>query len=168
MKFKIFSLSLLCFFVFASVPSYSADRSDLIRGYLDHSGVTKGLRGMFDIQAEMTIKNLSRKHNLSKEFQKDFREVWNDVMVDDFWASGGFFDMLKPIFNDFTTEELKEITNFYKSPVGKKMANLTLEMQSFIKGLMPRWEQRIAHIILPEMLKRLEEKGWDKDGNRIK
>jgi len=89
-------------------------------------------------------------------------------MIDDFWASGGFFDMLMPLFNDFSTNDLKELIRFYQSPVGKKLANLTQEMQNYIGGLMPQWEKRISIVILPDMLARLKKRGWDKNGNKIK
>ena len=162
------TLFLFILFIIISAPAYSADRSDLIRQYLDQSGMIKGLRGMIDMQAEFTMKNIARKHNLSPAFQKDFREVWNNVMIDDFWSTGGFFDMLKPMFNDFTDNDLKEIVRFYKSPAGEKIAKLTQEMQNYLRAIMPKWEQRISNVILPEMLERLEKRGWDKDGNKIK
>lgn len=161
------TLFLAILFVLISAPVYSADRSDLIRQYLDQSGMIKGLRGMFDMQAELTMKNMARNHNLSEAFQKDFREVWSNVMIDDFWSTGGFFDMLTPMFNEFTDNDLKEIVRFYKSPAGRKIANLTQEMQSYIRSIMPEWEQRISNVILPEMLECLEKRGWDKDGNKI-
>ena len=165
MKYRIAVISFLIFFL--SAPVYSLDRSDYIRQYLDSSGMIKGLRGMFDMQAEFTLKNISRKHNLSDAFQKDFREVWNEVMLDDFWSSGGFFDMLKPLFNDLTNGDLKNVVKFYKSPVGKKIASLTQEMQDYINTVMPQWEQRISNVILPEMIHQLEKRGWDQNGNKI-
>ena len=159
----------LALLIVLTTASYSyADRSDYIRQYLDSSGVIKGLGGMFDIQAEITLKNLSRKHNLSNAFKKDFREVWNEVMMGDFWSNGGFFDMMKPMFDGFSTQELKALLKFYQSPVGRKMAKLTQEMQGYISSIMPAWEQRISEKILPEMLKSLEDRGWDHNGNRIR
>lgn len=166
MKYKYIAI-IIIITAFTS-NAYSIDRSDYIRQYLDYSGVTKSLRSIVDMQAEITLRNISRKHNLSNAFKEDFKDVWNDVMVEDFWSPGGFLDMLMPVFDNFTISELKEIIKFYKSPVGRKLSNLTLEMQNYIRSIMPKWEQRTSKIILPKMIKELEKRGWDQEGNRIK
>lgn len=54
-KLAIFSFIL----ILVSVPAYSSDRSDLIREYLDAIGMIKGLRGMYDMQAGITLKTIS-------------------------------------------------------------------------------------------------------------
>jgi hypothetical protein len=76
--------------------------------------------------------------------------------------------MFKPMFDGLTNNDLLEIVNFYKSPVGKKLASLTQEIPGFIHTIMPKWEQRISNVILPEMINRLEKRGWNKDGKRIR
>ncbi len=166
MKKQIFLFTILLTIIL-SVPAYSVDRSDLIRQYLEYSGVVKGMKGIIDIQAQISLKNLGQKYNLSEEFKKDFKDVWIDVIINDFWAPGGIFDTLNPIFNDFTESELIELLEFYKSPVGKKFSKLAQNMQEYLQPLIPKMEQRISNKLLPEMLKRLEKRGWDRNGNRI-
>ena len=165
---KNIKCTLALLIVLTAASNSYADRSDYIRQYLDSSGFIKGLSGMFDVQAEMTLKNINRKHNISKEFKKDFRDVWNDVMIEDFWSTGGFFDLLKPMFDNFSNQELRELVRFYQSPVGRKMAKLTYELPSYIRSMMPAWEKRISKKILPEMLKKLEDRGWDHNAKRIR
>ena len=147
----------------------NADRSDYIRQYLESSGLMKGLEGMTEAQARVTLFNMFREHEPSENYKKDFEEVWKDLMREDFSSTGGLFDLMKPMFSDLTDQDLEQIAYFYKTPAGAKLAKINHGMGVYINSIMmPSWRKRIEQTLIPEMLRRLELKGWDHNGERVK
>lgn len=147
---------------------FSEDRSDLIRQYLDKSGIINALKKTWAIQTEITAVNLTNNHNLSSKFIADFKEVWMDVNLYDLWAHGGLFDMMKPMFDSLTNDDLQQIIKFYESPPGSKMADIANHLDVYLADSMKLMQQRIQNVLLPEIIERLEVRGWDKNGKRIR
>ena len=144
-----------------------ADRSDLMKQYLEYSGTFKNLIEMYKFQAEQSANNLNKSRSLSKKFIDDYLTTFTEVMIEDFWNTGGLFDMIKPMFNSLSNQELEKIVLFYKTTEGKKMAKISENAQSHIETSLPKWENRVRKFILPVMIERLQEKGWDQNGKRI-
>ena len=84
---------------------------------------------------------------MEKEFGEklgeDFTKFWNDFMAElDF---GALMDQMAPLYAKyFTLEELREIRDFQKSPVGRKSIRIMPEMMQDIMPLAMEWGKEMG------------------------
>lgn len=88
-------------------------------------------------------------------------EAYFDELIKEFNQDGSFdelVDMLAPIYKERLTEEdLKGIIAFYKSPVGKKLAEKTPEITSESMMVGQQWGMKIGQ----QIMMKLEEKNQE-------
>ena len=86
--------------------------------------------------------------------------VWQEVTDEfrqEFARSGGFSELLIPIYSKyFTREELKELITFYESPTGRKLTNAlpSIVRESFDAG------QEKGRQVIKQLQERFKNRGY--------
>ncbi|MCI4670741.1 MAG: DUF2059 domain-containing protein [Bacteroidia bacterium] len=85
-------------------------------------------------------------------------EVWDELQVEFEKASiDELISMLVPVYQKHLTEaDLDQIIKFYDSPVGKKMAKATPDIQKESMAVGQQWGMKIGEIVA----KKLADKGY--------
>ena len=76
-------------------------------------------------------------------------------------AAGSLYELIYPIYAaKFTTQELREILAFYKTPVGKKVTKELpqITQEAMIKGQV--WGQSLVPKLQSHIKTRLEKEGF--------
>ena len=143
MKKRLFSIALCLTFILSatSVSAQDAAYREALSKMLEASGAMTTVIGMM-------------KHtysNVPDEFWKNFEEQLSEK------ANTQFLDIYVSIYHRYLTiSDLKKITAFYESPVGKKLAESTPVMtaEAMEAG------QQIGMGIAKEIMANLKEKGY--------
>lgn len=150
MKKGLFSI-VLCLTILLSATSVSAQedayRKALVE-MLDASGSMVAIKTMVPQMIALMQRTYS---NVPEDFWKAFGDKLNER------AYAQFIDIYVPIYKrQLTLEELKKITAFYKSPVGKKLAAATPVMtaEAMTAG------QQLGQQIAQEIVAKLSEEGY--------
>lgn len=138
MRNFIFSLGfLLASISFTATASaeIDAEKKAVINEFIEISNANKTASLMADEIVKMTIEQQRRSNpNVPDKFLKVVEEETKATFEEAF-QSGSFTEMLYPVYDKhFTTEELKDIITFYKTPTGAKtLLVMPAMMQESIK-----------------------------------
>lgn len=151
--------SLLTFFVviFMSLPVFAQDTSSSHYKAAEEMLISMNLPTMLDQSIESMIDAQTRHNPMMAAFEDIFRTFFHNHMS---WKN------LKDVYvqmymDEFTENELREITAFYQSEVGQKAVNVApLLMQ---KGMMIGEE--IVTENLPELERMLDKRMMELEGN---
>ena len=107
-----------------TTPSYaeiSAEKKELVREFLEMSGVKQTAVVMADGMFNLFATDFKKKNpNASQKTLNIIKEEIS-AYYDEAFASDSYYNILYPIYDKhFTSEELVDIMNFYKTPTGKK------------------------------------------------
>lgn len=150
MKKRLFSIA-LCLTFILSATSVSAQDSayrEALSKMLEASGAMTTVKSMVPQMIGMMKHTYS---NVPDEFWKSFEEQLSEK------ANTQFLDIYVSIYHRYLTiSDLKKITAFYESPVGKKLAESTPVMtaEAMEAG------QQIGMGIAKEIMANLKEKGY--------
>lgn len=136
----------------------AAEAEDAVMELLAVSGITDIMPLMVQ-SINQTLAPLLRKANpgLSDSEFETVQAVMNEVYAEEMPAMLLAF---VPVYtNHFTVAELKEITRFYKTPVGQKSVRLMPQLiqQGMVVG--QKWAQDNIPLFLQKMKERAGEKG---------
>lgn len=153
MKKGLFSIA-LCLTLLLSATSASAQDNTYrkaLNEMLEASGSLSAIKSMVPQMISMMQRTYS---NVPDDFWKTFGEVMTKK------ADTRFLDIYVPIYQRYLTlDDLKKITAFYQSPVGKKLAKATPVMTAEAMEAGQQLGQEIAQ----EIVERLTEEGYIKE-----
>jgi hypothetical protein bfra3_22875 len=150
MKKRLFSIALCLTFILSatSVSAQDAAYREALSEMLEASGAMTTVKSMVPQMIGMMKHTYS---NVPDEFWKSFEEQLSEK------ANTQFLDIYVSIYHRYLTiSDLKKITAFYESPVGKKLAESTPVMtaEAMEAG------QQIGMGIAKEIMANLKEKGY--------
>ncbi len=94
------------------------------------------------------------------EVERDYELVAKQVLDDATDMFGELAELLAGIYaSNFTTSELRELTAFYRSPIGQRLADRhpAITQQSMVAG--QAWGQRLGERTAPKIIEELRKKG---------
>ncbi|TGK15189.1 DUF2059 domain-containing protein [Leptospira fluminis] len=133
--------SWIVFSLFITVPLFSEDmKKEEIRRLLISSGSEK--MGVL-VVGQMISRFKQLMPQIPEEFWEDFRkELHGEDMV----------ELIVPIYDKyFTIEEIREITAFYNSPVGKKLLEKNPQITQESMQVGEIWGKKIAEKVLQKL-----------------
>ena len=150
MKKRLCSIALCLTFILSatSVSAQDAAYREALSKMLEASGAMTTVKSMVPQMIGMMKHTYS---NVPDEFWKNFEEQLSEK------ANTQFLDIYVSIYHRYLTiSDLKKITAFYESPVGKKLAESTPVMtaEAMEAG------QQIGMGIAKEIMANLKEKGY--------
>lgn len=155
MRKTIFSIALCMVFLMSAVSVSAQEKESeykkVLTEMLETSGALTAVRNMVPQMIEMMKRSYS---NVPEEFWTSFGGKLSDK------AYGQLIDIYVPIYQrQLTLDDLKKIIVFYKSPVGKKLAEATPVMtaEAMQSG------QALGMQIAQEIMTELKNKGYVKD-----
>ena len=158
MKKRLFSIALCLTFILSatSVSAQDAAYREALSEMLEASGAMTTVKSMVPQMIGMMKHTYSNKYvsssrSFADEFWKSFEEQLSEK------ANTQFLDIYVSIYHRYLTiSDLKKITAFYESPVGKKLAESTPVMtaEAMEAG------QQIGMGIAKEIMANLKEKGY--------
>ncbi|MDE2065157.1 MAG: DUF2059 domain-containing protein, partial [Bradyrhizobium sp.] len=93
-------------------------------------------------------------------YQKDLNEIATSIAQQSAGKEKEIGEQMARIYaNDFTEQELKELTAFYKSPLGQKL--LTTEPKSIQASMqyMNQWAQSFGEHVVAEFRTQMQKRG---------
>lgn len=153
----------LCILVFAlaiAIP-VRADETDTGRAIVEEIlQLTKTDQMMRTMQDEMKKMMVSQLESLefegkeTAEFREEFEEVFSSIFTDDLWKR--MRDPLIDVYlKVYSTQELAELRDFYRSPLGQKMIAKLPEVmresmkvgQEVMQDLIPQIEAKVKALV---------------------
>lgn len=124
---------------------------------MDASGTAK----QFDAVMPMLMSQLSGSFSrLAPDKSKEIKEVFDKLMPKFTERKAELIDQIAGLYAErFTTDELKAIVTFYRSPVGAKMVQTQPELMGQSMQLGQRWGQTIGQELEAEARKELKSRG---------
>jgi uncharacterized protein len=105
-------------------------------------------------------KNVLTQSNLN--YQKDLSEVAVIVAKNLAGREKEIGDGMAQVYaNEFTEQELKDLVNFYKSPLGQKLLSSEPRAIQFSMSYMNQWAQAFAEIINGQFRAEMKKRGKD-------
>ena len=103
-------------------------------------------------------KNVLMQSNLN--YQKDLNEVAIIVAKNLAGREKEIGDGMAQVYaNEFTEQELKDLVNFYKSPLGQKLLTSDPRAIQFSMSYMNQWAQAFAEVINGQFRAEMKKKG---------
>lgn len=154
MKKRLFSL-VVCLAFLMSMPTVSAQEpaqdkvyKETLAEMLEASGSMTAVKALVPQMISMMRRTYS---NAPAEFWDGLEKQFADA------ADTRFIDIYVPIYKRYlTVNDLKKITSFYKSPVGKKLAEATplMSAEAMQAG------QQLGQEIAQEIMEKLQKEGF--------
>ena len=105
-------------------------------------------------------KNVLMQSNLN--YQKDLNEVAIIVAKNLAGREKEIGDGMAQVYaNEFTEQELKDLVNFYKSPLGQKLLASEPRAIQFSMSYMNQWAQQFAEVINGQFRAEMKKRGKD-------
>ena len=105
-------------------------------------------------------KNVLMQSNLN--YQKDLNEVAVIVAKNLAGREKEIGDGMAQVYaNEFTEQELKDLVNFYKSPLGQKLLSNEPRAIQFSMSYMNQWAQQFAEFINGQFRAEMKKRGKD-------
>jgi uncharacterized protein len=105
-------------------------------------------------------KNVLLQSNLN--YQKDLNEVAIIVAKNLAGREKEIGDGMAQVYaNEFTEQELKDLVNFYKSPLGQKLLTSEPRAIQFSMSYMNQWAQAFAEVINGQFRAEMKKRGKD-------
>ena len=105
-------------------------------------------------------KNALLQSNLN--YQKDLNEVAEIVAKNLAGREKEIGDGMAQVYaNEFTEQELKDLVNFYKSPLGQKLLSSEPRAIQFSMSYMNQWAQQFAEVINGQFRAEMKKRGKD-------
>ena len=105
-------------------------------------------------------KNVLMQSNLN--YQKDLNEVAIIVAKNLAGREKEIGDGMAQVYaNEFTEQELKDLVNFYKSPLGQKLLSSEPRAIQFSMSYMNQWAQQFAEVINGQFRAEMKKRGKD-------
>src|SRR5207344_859420 len=105
-------------------------------------------------------KNALMQSNLN--YQKDLNEVAIIVAKNLAGREKEIGDGMAQVYaNEFTEQELKDLVNFYKSPLGQKLLSSEPRAIQFSMSYMNQWAQQFAEVINGQFRAEMKKRGKD-------
>jgi hypothetical protein len=105
-------------------------------------------------------KNVLLQSNLN--YQKDLNEVAVIVAKNLAGREKEIGDGMAQVYaNEFTEQELKDLVNFYKSPLGQKLLSSEPRAIQFSMSYMNQWAQAFAEVINGQFRAEMKKRGKD-------
>jgi uncharacterized protein len=105
-------------------------------------------------------KNVLMQSNLN--YQKDLNEVAIIVAKNLAGREKEIGEGMAQVYaNEFTEQELKDLVNFYKSPLGKKLLASEPRAIQFSMSYMNQWAQQFAEVINGQFRAEMKKRGKD-------
>ena len=105
-------------------------------------------------------KNVLMQSNLN--YQKDLNEVAEIVAKNLAGREKEIGDGMAQVYaNEFTEQELKDLVNFYKSPLGQKLLASEPRAIQFSMSYMNQWAQNFAEVINGQFRAEMKKRGKD-------
>ena len=105
-------------------------------------------------------KNVLMQSNLN--YQKDLNEVAVIVAKNLAGREKEIGDGMAQVYaNKFTEQELKDLVNFYKSPLGQKLLTSEPRAIQFSMSYMNQWAQQFAEVINGQFRAEMKKRGKD-------
>ena len=117
-KLILFSL-MLCAFA-APVSAQEAAIDEMFRVMKMETQMTGGFEAMLPV-----VENMSAKLALNMEQEEELKDIFRTWFNEDFDKQKIVGEIKAVYTKSFSEEEIKEITRFYKTPVGKKFLELS-------------------------------------------
>jgi hypothetical protein len=103
-------------------------------------------------------KNVLMQSNLN--YQKDLNEVAEIVAKNLAGREKEIGDGMAQVYtNEFTEQELKDLVNFYKSPLGQKLLSNEPRAIQFSMNYMNQWAQQFAEVINGQFRAEMKKRG---------
>ena len=103
-------------------------------------------------------KNVLMQSNLN--YQKDLNEVAMIVAKNLAGREKEIGDGMAQVYaNEFTEQELKDLVNFYKSPLGQKLLASEPRAIQFSMSYMNQWAQQFAEVINGQFRAEMKKRG---------
>ena len=146
---------LLCLFLMVPFSAFGDEKADLARELME---LTE-MRRMME-QVETQIREMQNKMMVQFEIPADqterteaFRKKVNDRIFEILGYKNMEQEYLDLFTSVYTVEELRGITNFYKSPIGKSM----IQKQPLVVNKAMEITRKKVDVLLPELQKMTEE-----------
>ena len=105
-------------------------------------------------------KNVLMQSNLN--YQKDLNEVAVIVAKNLAGREKEIGEGMAQVYaNEFTEQELKDLVNFYKSPLGQKLLSSEPRAIQFSMSYMNQWAQQFAEVINGQFRAEMKKRGKD-------
>lgn len=114
---------------------------------------------MADIMVTQVInQERAKTPNVSKKVEEVISSVIRNVVLE---HSPKLFEMVEPIYDKYYTHsEIKELINFFESPIGRKYNAVLQPMMQDIIPIGQKWGQDIGPIAAKELEKELRKFGY--------
>lgn len=140
--------SILFLFIFSSYGQIDKEYTKTLKKMFEVSGTEDSYQAAIK---QMFVMFKEQYPEVKKEIWNDFEKEFSKTSIND------LTEMLFPIYSKYLTQEdLKELINFYQTPVGKKFAkNTPLIMQESMQ-VGQEWGKQMGE----DFIKKMEEKGY--------
>jgi hypothetical protein len=152
MKIKIFTFCLILLIPFTALGGDKVKLAKEIMELTNVNQVMKQVEVQFEQMQNQMISQLnipSDKKVKAQDFQNKLRKKMFEIMSPDKMEK----EYLELFTSVYTTEELRGIVKFYKSPVGKSM----LEKNPIIIKKVMEMSQNKVRVLMPELQKMVKE-----------
>lgn len=106
------------------------------------------------------VKDAFERDHLDK--QKDLNEVAQKVIADLKGRENEIGDILAKVYaSNFTEQELKDLANFYKTPLGKKVIENEPKAMEQSMGFINEWSQKFVEEITQRFRAEMKKRGKD-------
>ena len=142
---KVALLLLLTLFLSAGTLCAESLHRKAALEMMQTSGVPDMLKRSFDAQLEYEIKAVPELGKYRPQLTEFYKKAFSYKELES--------DLCALYMKHYTAEELQQLSAFYKTPVGKKMVKVNIQMTSEVAALF----QKQAEKKMPELQKLLKE-----------
>jgi hypothetical protein len=159
--FVLAAVTVLAFAVSAAAQSLSPERRKAIETLLDVTGAVHHARHAAETTAGEALVTLTRvKPHIPPRAVELTREVFGTALDEFLDSPDGVLPLLVAVYaNHYTHDEIIELTAFYRTPLGQKVAATQPLLTRETSNLMEKQFQRRLPQIMQTLQARLKEEG---------
>lgn len=155
--FKVFSL-FLSIFIFSVAQANETVEFETAQKLLTVIEVDKQMLGGFEAMLPI-VNQLANKLKLNAQETEELKGIYRDWFENDMDRVKMRIEMAKLYSNHFTMTEMKQIIDFYGTPVGKKLIQQSPELAKLGAQIGMEEAQNKQHLLIEKLTPFMEEHG---------
>lgn len=155
--FKVFSL-FLSIFIFSVAQANETVEFETAQKLLTVIEVDKQMLGGFEAMLPI-VNQLANKLKLNAQETEELKGIYRDWFENDMDRVKMRIEMAKLYSNHFTMSEMKQIIDFYGTPVGKKLIQQSPELAKLGAQIGMEEAQNKQHLLIEKLTPFMEEHG---------
>ena len=139
------------------------EKADDIEKLLELSGAFESMNALMSNLGVQIASNLARsKPEIPERVLEKVKNEINNIVQKEVNNEGGLTLRLIRIYHKYYTHsEIKEIISFYNSPIGKKLAESTVQITKESELVGASWAESIQPLLLDRLFFVLQQEGYD-------